>query len=240
MIAEEKKIWKIREQLEDLTEENYKQFNEKLLPGVKHIIGVRLPALRKIAKETAKSNYSEYLNEAGTMFGEASYHEEFMVWGLVIAYIKADRSEVERHLDEFVPKINNWAVCDCFCSTLKDADKYQAEYWDFIETYFTSNKEYEARFAAVMLLGHFVKREYLKESIRRLESITQQGYYAKMAVAWAVSVYFAAFPDEMLAYLQDGHKLDEFTYKKSLQKITESYRVDKEMKKIIKEMRQRG
>ena len=63
MIAEEKKIWKIREQLEDLTEENYKQFNEKLLPGVKHIIGVRLPALRKIAKETAKSNYSEYLNE---------------------------------------------------------------------------------------------------------------------------------------------------------------------------------
>ena len=61
MIAEEKKIWKIREQLEDLTEENYKQFNEKLLPGVKHIIGVRLPALRKIAKETAKSNYSEYL-----------------------------------------------------------------------------------------------------------------------------------------------------------------------------------
>lgn len=52
-----------------------------------------------------------------------------------------------------------------------------------------------------------------------------------MAVAWAVSVYFAAFPDEMLAYLQDGHKLDEFTYKKSLQKITESYRVDKEMKR---------
>ena len=51
---------------------------------------------------------------------------------------------------------------------------------------------------------------------------------------------FAAFPDEMLTYLQDGHKLDEFTYKKSLQKITESYRVDKEMKKIIKEMRQRG
>ena len=35
-------------------------------------------------------------------------------------------------------------------------------------------------------------------------------------------------------------EMHEFTYKKSLQKITESYRVDKEMKKIIKEMRQRG
>lgn len=58
-------------------------------------------------------------------------------------------------------------------STLKDAIKHQTEYWDFIEPYFTSDKEYEARFAAVMILGHFVKREYLK-SIRRLESITQQ------------------------------------------------------------------
>ena len=85
-----------------------------------------------------------------------------------------------------------------------------------------------------------MKPEYLEESIRRLESITQQGYYTKMAVAWAISVYFAAFPQEMLKYLRGSHGLDEFTYKKSLQKIVESYRVDKEMKKIIKEMRQRG
>uniref|UniRef100_UPI00402A6BB1 hypothetical protein n=1 Tax=[Ruminococcus] torques TaxID=33039 RepID=UPI00402A6BB1 len=55
MIAEEKKIWKIREQLEDLTEENYKQFNEKLLPGVKHIIGVRLPALKKLRRKLQKA-----------------------------------------------------------------------------------------------------------------------------------------------------------------------------------------
>ena len=43
-----------------------------------------------------------------------------------------------------------------------------------------------------------------------------------------------------MEYLRGSHGLDEFTYKKSLQKIVESYRVDKEMKKIIKEMRQRG
>ena len=83
MIAEEKKIWKIREQLEDLTEENYKQFNEKLLPGVKHIIGVRLPALRKIAKETAKSNYSEYLNEAGTMLERLHITKSLWYGGLL-------------------------------------------------------------------------------------------------------------------------------------------------------------
>ena len=94
---------------------------------------MRLPALRKIAKETAKSNYSEYLNEAGTMLGEASYHEEFMVWGLVIAYIKADRSEVERHLDEFVPKINNWAVCDSCVTSYKFMQKESDFWFDYVK-----------------------------------------------------------------------------------------------------------
>ena len=165
MIAEEKKIWKIREQLEDLTEENYKQFNEKLLPGVKHIIGVRLPALRKIAKETAKSNYSEYLNEAGTMLGEASYHEEFMVWGLVIAYIKADRSEVERHLDEFVPKINNWAVCDSCVTSYKFMQKESDFWFDYVKKYAESKNEFELRFMIVSLMSHFLDKEHMKYSL---------------------------------------------------------------------------
>ena len=213
----------VRQFLQENEDTGYRDFHSNLLPGVDNVMGIRLPVLRKFAKQLSGMDWQEWFEQA-----DDQWYEETMLRGLVSAYAKMECKERLTYVAKFVPDINNWAVCDCFCSTLKDADKYQTEYWDFIETYFTSNKEYEARFAAVMLLGHFVKREYLKESIRRLESITQQGYYAKMAVAWAVSVYFAAFPDEMLTYLQDGHKLDEFTYKKSLQKITESYRVDKE------------
>ena len=162
--------------LQENEDTGYRDFHSNLLPGVDNVMGIRLPVLRKFAKQLSGMDWQEWFEQA-----DDQWYEETMLRGLVSAYAKMECKERLTYVAKFVPDINNWAVCDCFCSTLKDADKYQTEYWDFIETYFTSNKEYEARFAAVMLLGHFVKREYLKESIRRLESITQQGYYAKMA-----------------------------------------------------------
>lgn len=171
---------------------------------------------------------------------EDVYYEETMLRGLVIAYAKMDYERRLEYIQCFVPCIHNWAVCDSFCSTLKDAEKYPARYWEFLAPYFSSDQEYEARFGAVMLLSHFVKREYLDDALFRLESIRQDGYYAKMAAAWAISVYFAAFPQEVLEYLQGAHRLDAFTYRKTLQKILESFRVDKETKAIIREMREKG
>lgn len=225
----------VREKLLALGDEKYREFHGGLLPGTDNIIGVRLPKLRSMAKELAKMDWEEWFAQA-----EDLYYEETMLRGLTVAYAKMDSDRRLEHIRNFVPCINNWAVCDCFCNTLKGAEKEPEKYWAFLEPYFSSDQEYEARFGAVMLLSHFVKREYLEGALERLERIDQEGYYAKMAVAWAISVYFAAFPQEVLAYLKGDHGLDEFTYKKSLQKILESYRVDKETKEIIREMRQRG
>lgn len=225
----------VRQQLEELADFKYKEFYGSLLPGVDNILGIRLPMLRTIAKQLAKQDWQEWFEQA-----DDRYYEETMLRGLVIAYAKMDVNARMERIREFVPCINNWAVCDCVCNTIKEAKKYPAEYWAFLEPYFASDAEYDARFGAVMLLSHFVEKDYLEGAIQRLEAVRHVGYYAKMAVAWAISVYFAAFPDEMLEYLQGAHRLDEFTYKKSLQKILESYRVDQEMKSKIKEMKQRG
>lgn len=225
----------VRRQLEKYADPKYREFHGSLLPGTDNIMGVRLPVLRKIAKEIAKNDWQEWFEKA-----EDLYYEETMLRGFAIAYAKLDCETRLAYIRKFVPCISNWAVCDCFCNTLKDAKKYPEIYWEFLKPYFLSEDEYGARFGAVMLLSHFVKKEYLEESIKSLERIRQEGYYAKMAVAWAVSVYFAAFPDEMYTYLCDSHKLDEFTYKKSLQKILESYRVTADMKNKIRELRQRG
>lgn len=225
----------LKKRLQSLSEPEYRAFHSSLVPGEKNILGVRLPKLRTLAKELARQDWKEWF-----LAGKDSCYEETMVRGLVLAYARLDVEERIRYIRIFLKDITNWAVCDSFCNTLKEAEKYQKIYWDFLEPYFTSDQEYEARFAAVMLLSHFVKEDYLEDGIRRLESMKQKGYYARMAAAWAVSVLFTAFPEKMLSYLQGNHGLDEFTYQKSLQKITESYRVSKEMKCIIREMRQKG
>lgn len=225
-------IRQIREELENLAEEEYKQFNAKLLPGVKHVIGVRIPALRKIAKEAAKSNYSEYLNEAETMLGEDSYHEEFMVWGLVIAYIKADREELERRLDEFVPKINNWAVCDSCVTSYKFMQKESKFWFDYVKKYAESRNEFELRFMIVSLMSHFIDEEHIDEILSIFGKISHDGYYAKMGNAWALSVCYVKFPEKTRSFLERD-TLDDFTHNKAIQKIRESYRVSKEEKEQL-------
>lgn len=225
----------VRKSLLEAADPEYQKFHARLVPGTDHILGVRLPVLRTMAKRLAKQDWQDWF--AGD---EHFYYEETMLRGLVVAYARMPVEERLACIRAFVPAIDNWAVCDSVCNTMKEAKRYPEIYWEFLEPYFDSEMEYEARFGAVMLLSHFVTEEYLDEALKRLQRIHQEGYYAKMAVAWAISVYFAAFPQKVLGYLQNSPELDEFTYKKTLQKILESYRVDKDMKKVIREMRQRG
>ena len=81
-------VEEIRKKLHELSEEDYKTFNQKLLPGVEHVLGVRLPAMRKLAKEVAKGDFRSYLDEAAEKIGADSIHEEIMLQGLVLGYAK--------------------------------------------------------------------------------------------------------------------------------------------------------
>lgn len=89
-----------------------------------------------------------------------------------------------------------------------------------------------------MLLDFYINDEYIDKVLKLLDNVNHPGYYAKMAVAWAVSICYIKFPEKTMDYLKNNN-LDDFTYNKSLQKICESLRVDKETKKIIKAMRRK-
>ncbi len=223
----------IKERILNLAEEDYQKFHSKLVPGENKILGVRLPLLRNLAKEIAKGDWRTYLDTS-----EEEYYEEIMLKGLVIGSAKADLNEILDHVAQFVPKITNWAVCDSFCTGLKIAKKHPPIIWDFIQHYLKSDKEFELRFAVIMMLAYFITDEYIDEVLSRLDQICHEGYYVKMGVAWAISVCFVKYTKETMIYLHNNH-LDDFTFNKSLQKIIESNRVDQETKALIRKMKRK-
>lgn len=108
----------LREKLFELADEKYKNFHSNLCPNTDNIIGVRVPKMREIAKEITKENWRNFLTNSSE-----DYYEEVLIKGFVIAYAKCDTEERLKYIENFIPKINNWAICDSFCNSLKFVNK---------------------------------------------------------------------------------------------------------------------
>ncbi|MDK8180086.1 DNA alkylation repair protein [Paenibacillus sp. UMB4589-SE434] len=223
----------LKEQLLELAEPGYQAFSAALIPNINNVLGVRLPELRKIAKKMATGNWTGNFIE-----NQAEWFEEVMVHGMIIGYLKADIDEVLYHIAAFIPSIDNWSVCDSFCAGLKVTQKHKEHVWDFLQPYFESTNEYDLRFAVVMLLNYYVDDIYLDAVLKKLDGIKHEAYYVKMAVAWAISICFIKMPEPTMTYLK-SNSLDNDTFNKALQKITESFRVDQETKRIIRSMKRK-
>ena len=222
----------IRERLYGLADEDYKAFNGNIVPGEERMLGVRLPALRKLAKEIAKKYGTAYLDEASASLGAGSLHEEVMLYGMVTGCLKMEREELAGRLDQFVPLIRNWAICDSCVTSYKFMPK-DPEYWfAYLEKYRDSNKEYDLRFMIVAMMSHFIDEDHIDAVLGYCNTIRHDGYYVKMGVAWAVSVCYVKFPEKTRVFLEND-RMDDFTHNKSIQKIRESYRVSREEKDAL-------
>lgn len=221
----------IREQLFAKQDLKYKEFHSSLCPNVDKIIGVRVPELRKMAKEIALQDYAQFLEQS-----KDEYYEELVLQGLVIGYAKISIEETFKYLEIFVPKINSWAVCDTTCSNLKITKKYMKEMWKFLEQYINSKNEYEIRFALVMYLNYYLTDEYIDEILHKIDKITNKEYYVQMAIAWLLSFAYIKQKKKTEKYLLKNN-LDEFTQNKAIQKICESYRVSNENKEKLRKLK---
>lgn len=215
------------------------EFVAALNPGVTHILGCRLPDLRKLAKDIAKSEERMlYLETAGTFF-----MEERMLYGLVLGYIPLQipfKTYLVNYVDTFVSRINCWAVCDSFkfAGSQEYLDTNKEELWDYLLEKSQSADEYTVRFGVVMSMRYFMDITCLDDLFHLYESIRHPGYYVKMAVAWALSECFVNYPGRTKMFLRDS-RLDIFTFNKTLQKITESRRVAPGIKTEIRKLKQK-
>lgn len=213
--------------IEENRDVGYKAFQEKLLPGTDAFLGVRLPLLRQLARRISKESPLEFL----ALQAFDSY-EEKMLHGFVIGSLQLPFEEVMVYVKNFIPVIDNWGICDSFCSSLKITKNHKAEMWAFLESVALEKEEFSQRFVVVMLLNYYMETAYLDKVLQRLGDTRHDGYYVKMAVAWAISIAFIHEPEKTAVLINSG-KLEEWTRKKAIQKIKESRRVQKEKWSIL-------
>lgn len=221
----------IRRTLEEMAEPDYARFARSLLPGVETVLGVRLPALRRLARRIARDGAAAYLRETpGPLF------EEQMLRGMVIGCMAAGTEERMAYVAEFVPSIDSWSVCDSFCSSLKAVLDDRERWWRFLVPYLEDERTYCVRFGVVMLLTYYRDEAYIDRVLERLRAVRHGAYYARMAVGWAVALCFARFPQRTYPLLAAG-VLDDQTRGMALRKILDSRQIPPEQKACIRAMR---
>ena len=204
----------IRDELEQLKDYKYKEFSEKLIPGIS-IIGVRLPILRKLSKKITLEELTD------------NSFEEVMLQGMIIGNIK-DIEIFKEKCIEFLPKINNWSVCDSFVSSIHITNNYKKEMFDFLNSLLTRKEIFIKRFILVMYLRYFICDEYIDKVLNNIRKIKMDGYYVEMAYAWCLTEVYLKYKDKFFEFTKrEYEKISSFTIKKTISKIKESKKTNK-------------
>ena len=132
-------------------DQKFRAFTLPLIPNVdkKTFIGVRLPVLKKYAKELDSKTKEEFLNSL-----PHQYHEENLLHAFILSNIK-DYQEFLIKVDAFLPYVSNWSVCDTICN--KHLNKYKKELIKEIYKWLKSQELYRVRYAVQCLMNYFLK-----------------------------------------------------------------------------------
>lgn len=214
-----------------LGDQKYLDFNKKITPTTYEMIGIRVPILRRIAKEIKKTNIIDFLENT-----QANYFEEILIEGFVIGYI-TDYDIFFKYFEKFLFHVDNWAVCDLCVSSFKIIKMNKETFISVIDDLVKSDKTYYIRVGIVSLLEHYLDdKEYLNYFFCTMDSIDSDDYYVDMAIAWFISYLFIYYRDDTISYLKKNH-LNKFTQNKAISKIRDSFRVSKSDKELVLEYR---
>lgn len=251
----------------------YRDFHASLLPNIdkKKIIGVRVPTMRKIAKEFVDSSVKGAAKAAATSTAAATktlpkdiasfldklphrYFEENQVHLFVVERIK-DFDECLRRIEQFLPYIDNWAVCDGKSpkALLKDETRFLAR----IKAWLKSREPYTVRFGVNMLMNFFLDERFDKKHLEMVAAVDENlfddsdtgaarssinaarptdRYYVQMVIAWYFATALAKQWDAAFPYIK-GRKLSPWIHAKSIQKACESYRIIDEQKALLRSLK---
>ncbi len=221
----------VQRHLLNLADENYREFNSKLMPTVEKstVFGVRTPVLRKFAKNFFKDQKSnEFL---------CALPHEFFEENQLHAFLVEQVKDFDRCIDlveAFLPFVDNWATCDCFSPSVFKTNPDRL--LPYIEKWLVSPHVYTVRYGIVMLMRYFLDKRFDEKYLRMVANVPTDDYYLHMAVAWFFATALAKQYEATLPYIEN-RLLDKATHNKTIQKAIESFRVSDENKRILKILR---
>ncbi len=223
----------IETKLFEMQDLQYKAFHSKLMPTVNpdKIIGIRVPLLRKYAKEFSKTDEAEIFIKNLPH----KYYEEDNLHAFLIEQI-TDYQTVIEELNTFLPYIDNWATCDGLSPKVfaENTDKLTAE----INKWLKSEHIYTVRFAVNMLMKFYLDDNFKEYFFQKVAEIKSDEYYVKMVQAWYFATALAKQWDSAVLYLTEN-KLDVWVHNKTIQKAVESYRITPQQKEYLKKLKRK-
>lgn len=221
----------IQEKLFALQDLNYRQFQAKLMPTVdpEQIIGVRMPALRKLAKELKGTAEAEAFLAALPH----RYYDENNLHGLLLC-ARSGYEETVAGLEDFLPHVDNWATCDLLSPRAFRSHPPQLP--GQLRRWLDSGDTYTVRFGLEMLMSFYLDECFRPEYLDWAAEVKSEEYYVRMMVAWYFATALAKQYDAALPYLT-SRRLEQWTHNKTIQKAVESYRITPEQKDALRALR---
>lgn len=193
-------------------DEEYAAFSSRLTKN--HDLpyrGVRVPVLRKLAKELETFPYT------------ITCHEDVLLKGFWIASRKIPFREKRELITEHLSLLQTWDEVDTLASSIKPRKAELAETYDCFFSLLSEERTMPRRLGIVTLMS--LRKLYPEKREELLEAITaadNDEYYISMAVAWALSFFYVDNPDDTRPWLE---KVSEATAGRAWQKIRDSRRI---------------
>ena len=221
----------IFQRLSELSDLTYRDFHAGLIPNIspETILGVRVPALRKLARELRGSAEAQEFMAALPH----EYYDENCLHGLLINDIK-DFGATVSALDAFLPYVDNWAVCDLISPhSFKSRPPELAAH---VRRWLESSHSYTVRFGIGMLMSFYLDVGFEPAQLEAVAERCCEEYYVNMMVAWYFATALAKQPEAALPYIEN-RRLSRWTHNKAIQKSIESRRIPDETKAYLKTLR---
>ncbi|WP_294797133.1 DNA alkylation repair protein [uncultured Fenollaria sp.] len=178
-------------------DEKYRDFIAKLVPTIDKdsIIGVRMGALRHLAREIKKEANLDIFNGA-----KFYYREEKLLYALCIFKMSESFDKAMEALDEFLLYIDSWEVTDLVAGEIIIDEAHIDKAFQKALSYMHSSDEYTIRLGLVIMNRKFNDDEHIDKILAALKTISTDAYYVNMAAAWLLCEL----------YFTDKDKVDEF------------------------------